>query len=488
VTASTSRQTVQRRAHHTLQYITRLIPTASTVLAPVVIGLFPHPADSRRAHIIYVRNLLQITEYASELESEILALITERMVKIDVQVQHAVEDLAEELGERVVEAIGGLPTSAMDLEDEEDESDDESDLEDDDIDEEAQRAKEITRDVEKLDIVLDLLFAHYSKLMASPSIDKRDAAIDNLLSQFSNTILPTYHSRHTQFLLFHFAQTSPELVETFVSKCILLTRDLGRPALLRQSAAAYLASFVARGVHVPAQIVRDVFDVIGDQLSDLRHDFEPSCRGPDLRRYSIYYSLVQALLYIFCFRWRDLEAGLHEAADGDDLAAALRDDDDAQHIWIPGIKDTLSSNIFSPLNPLKVCSSSIVSEFAKIAHHVGILYVYHLIETNKRLRLITSYSSSDRIATGYNTPNRETALTARMDDAYAQLDPYFPFDPYQLPRSKQWIDGDYREWTGIPGVHDRGVVDSDSEDDDEVDSELDEEQATGTDGDDDDLD
>jgi RNA polymerase I-specific transcription initiation factor RRN3 len=75
-----------------------------------------------------------------------------------------------------------------------------------------------------------------------------------------------------------------------------------------------------------------------------------------------------------------------------------------------------------------------------------------------------------------------------MDDAYAQLDPYFPFDPYQLPRSKQWIDGDYREWTGIPGVHDRGVVDSDSEDDDEVDSELDEEQATGTDGDDDDLD
>lgn len=424
-----------------------------------------------------MHNILKLTEYTPELQSEILSLITERLVKIDVQVQTDLEDLADDFGEDVVHDMPKPRTSTSKSIDEEDESEEESDLSEDELDADAQRAKDITKNVEKLDYILDLLFTYYEPLFSGTSIRARDSALDVLFSQFTSIILPTYRSRHTQFLLFHFAQTSPALVDNFVGACVHFAFDKGRPSIMRQSAAAYLASFVARGIHVPSQIVRDVFDYIGGQLSIYRSEYEPNCRGPDLRRYSNYYSLLQALLYIFCFRWRDLEAGLEEQADEEDIPLT----DDLTHVWIPGIKETFTQNIFSKLNPLKVCSPAIVNEFAKIANHLGVIYVFHLLETNKRLRLSQFSGQFDRDLT-HNVPERETALSSRKDETYQQLDEYFPFDPYHLPRSKRWVQDDYREWKSIPGLDEKVDDASGSEDDDEEDSDADDE-GTGTDDD-----
>jgi RNA polymerase I-specific transcription initiation factor RRN3 len=390
-----------------------------------------------------------------------------------VQVQVDLEDLAEDVGEGLVQSIPDLKTHLSDEIDGEDGSDEDSDdSEDEEFDPDAQRAKDITNNVEKMDIILDMLFSYYDPIFSGTSDQARDSALDILLTQFTTIILPTYRSRHTQFLLFHFAQTSPALIDIFVGACIRFAFDKTRPAIMRQSAAAYVASFVARGIHVPSSIVRDVFDYIGSQLATYRAEYEPTCRGPDRRRYSNYYSLFQALLCIFCFRWRDLEAAPWEAADNDDIP--LLDDLPHDHVWIPGIKETLSQNIFSKLNPLKVCSPAIVSEFAKIANHLGIIYVFHLLETNKRLRL-SQFSSSLNLDSAYSLPERETALSGRAEESFQQLDEYFPFDPCHLPRSKRWIDGDYRVWQGIPGLHDEEEEVGDSEDDEEG-----EEPGTGT--------
>ena len=426
-----------------------------------------------------MHNLLKITEYAPELQCEILSLITERLVKIDVEVQVDLEDLAEDAGEGVVQGISDLQSRITEEIDGEDDSEDDSDNSDDeDVDPDAQRAKGIMANVEKLDVILDILFSFYAPLFSETPGQAGDSALDILLSHFTTIILPTYRSRHTQFLLFHFAQTSPALIDHFVGTCVHTAFDKTRPAIMRQSAAAYLASFVARGIHVSSSIVRDVFDYIGNQLSIYRAEYEPSCRGPDRRRYSNYYSLLQALLYIFCFRWRDLEAGPEEQADNDDIPLL----DDLPHMWIPGIKETLAQNIFSKLNPLKVCSPAIVSEFAKIANHLGIIYVFHLLEANKRLRLSQFTGSLERDVS-YSLPERETALSGRKEESYQQLDEYFPFDPYHLPRSKRWIDSDYREWKAIPGLDDDkdDGPESDEEDDDE--GTLVDEEGTGTDDD-----
>lgn len=454
-----------------MQYLLQLVPSASCVLSPILTNTFPHETESKRAHAVYTQNILKITNYASQLQNDVLALITERLIKVDVQVQVDLEDLAEDVGDGLVQDIplinGGFDDDMDDSED----SDDDSVASDETGNAEAQRTKDITRNVEKMDIILDVLFEYYTQIISRTDADGRLGALEILLSQFVAIILPTHRSRHTQFLLFHFAQLSRGSIDTFVGTCVQIAFDKVQPSVVRQGAAAYLASFVARGTHVPSDIVCDVFDYIGAELERLRTSYEPTCRGPDLRRYSTFYSLVQALLYIFCFRWRDLESNPAEE-DFEDSP-----DDFNEHHWKAGVKEMLASNIFSKLNPLKVCSPIIVTEFARAANHLGVVYVFHLLETNKRIRLSTATlfpSDQTSINNAYNHPERESALSARHDEGHHHLDEYFPFDPYHLPKSKRWIEGDYREWAGIPGLDEEedNQSDSGSDDDEAKDSDL----------------
>ena len=462
------------RAHSTLRYILQLVPSASSMLSSILVNNFPDLAASRRTYTVYTTNILEIVSYAPELGSDILNLITERLVKIDVQVQEDVLDLAEDIGEGLVHDISKVGT-ANDLDDESDSSEDSDDEDEDVFSAEAERTKEITRSVVKMDCILDMLFGHYAKSFpktTSIRLTTTDDAFNIfnvILGQFTSIVLPTYRSRHTQFLLFHYAQTSHELMDLFCGACIQIIFDKTRPSPVRQSAAAYLASFVARAAHVPTHTVVDVFEYLSTQLKVLRAEHEPHCRGPDLQRYPIYYALMQALLYIFCFRWRDLQV----RDDDDDLS---HDDyeERGERNWIGGLKKTFEQNVYSRLNPLKICAPIIVSEFARIANHLQVVYIFHIIETNKRISFTASHfcppsssvptssqslASSPAYGSTFRKPGqskewqgRQTALSVKKDDAYKILDGYFPFDPYYLPRSKRWVEGDYREWKGIKGL------------------------------------
>ena len=415
-------------------------------------------------------NLLTLIGYAPELRSDVLVLATDRLVKIDVGVQVDIEDLADDADEDLVQKISQVQQS-LDEETEDNEiSETESEDDEEDEDDEVQRTKDIMKNVAKMDSMLDILFEYYDQDFSSGSTEDQNGLLDMLLSQFATTILPALRSRHTQFLLFHFAQRSPTYIDTFVGTCIQIAFDKRKqPAIMRQASAAYLASFVARGSHVPAGIVRDVFDYISNELEHLRHEYERNCKGPNLQRYSDFYSLVQALLYIFCFRWRDLQLDADEDED-DDLG--IQD-----HQFKSGVKEALSRNIFSKLNPLKLCSPAIVTEFARVANHLGAVYVFHLLETNKRIRL-SQLPNSTEPSHKHSNPDRETALSMSADESHQYLDEYFPFDPYHLPKSKRWIERDYREWTGLPGLENQDV---DSEDDEDLAVDNDVEEGTDTD-------
>ncbi|KAL8670771.1 MAG: hypothetical protein Q9168_004713 [Polycauliona sp. 1 TL-2023] len=465
------RSRIYQRAHKIIQYLLQIIPSACRILVTIVTNTFPHQSDSRRAHVIFTHNLLRITEYAPVLRADILTLITERLIKIDLQVQEDLEDLAEEVEEGVVQHVPRVRSDINSILDESHDSDDDDDDDesetDDEMDEDTLRTQTITKNVEKMDCILDMLFTYYDQMMSTPSSSSQVDPVEILFSQFQTVILPTHRSRHTQFLLFHFVQQCPAHIDVFVGMCAQTSFDKKRPAMVRQAAAAYLASFVARGTHVSSEIVREVWDYISTELRKQVREWEPGCRGPDLQRYSTYYTLVQALLYIFCFRWRDFVSGPDEDYEEDGLPSIYGEE---RH-WRAGVKETLQLNIFSRLNPLKACSPGIVTEFARIAHHLHVIYVYHLLETNKRIRL------SNRVS-NYSQLNRETALSAKRQDENQHLDEYFPFDPYHLPRSKRWIEGDYREWAGIPGLDDEKAAESDSVDEELEDSDV--EEGTGT--------
>ena len=370
-----------------------------------------------------------------QLEAEVLALVTERLVKIDVQVQVDTEDLEEDDVEE------GLLQEKLAQDSDDDSIDSDAESTASGVDEQTRRIQALKSSVVKMDAIMDLLFGFYAPAFEGSPM-KMERTFDLLLQHFALIILPTYRSRHSQFLLFHFAQTSEAFTDKFAGTCFHLMCDKTRPVLLRQSSAAYLASFVARGAHISTQVVREVFQLLSVHLDQARMHQEISGRGSDLQRHGTFHAMVQALLYIFCFRWRDLV----DDADEVDVSEV----EELQ--WAPGVKEGLTRAIYSKFNPLRVCSPSIVNEFARIAHQLRFLYIYPLLETNRRQHLLRKMSTPSKAT--YDGVQGEGAVVVTPDGSL-QLDAYFPFDPYHLPISKRWLKGDYVEWQEIAGFESR---------------------------------
>ncbi|KAG5954480.1 hypothetical protein E4U57_004449 [Claviceps arundinis] len=476
-----SRDTMRQRLHSAIQYLLQMFPSAVAVLENLLGSKFPFPDESTKVHMAYIHNLLQVKTYVPDLQEEILDLILNRVVKIDSQMQVDLEDLDDDVAAAVMYALRENQRQSAEWEDDDaDDSDDESvDSEDPDYDQGALRIKSVKESVEKMDAVLDTLFAVYSPHFDNPGSDKAFGMFETILREFDHMVLPTYKSRHTQFLIFHFAQQHERLIDAFCGQLFATAFRSNTPNVLKQAAAAYLASFVARGAHVPPSLVRTMFTLLLHHLEQYRKKYEPVCRGPDLKRFNPYYSLVQATLYIFCFRWQDLVVSAPETVDPDDAVSYI-----GQELqWVGTCKQDLWVQILGKLNPLKVCAPVIVEEFTKLAHRLNFMYVYPLVESNKRVRLTQFLSST------YSTGGalRDAGYEAQSE-SYHQLDPYFPFDPYQLPVSKRWLTGDYVHWKSIPGLNDEDEAD-DSDDREEVDGieeeELEEERTATDSGSDD---
>ncbi|KAI9879410.1 MAG: hypothetical protein M1823_006839, partial [Watsoniomyces obsoletus] len=198
-----------------------------------------------------------------------------------------------------------------------DDSDSDATLEDDPA---IARQRKVKEDVKQVDQMMEILFQYYTALTTSTTLETRHNAVERLIDQFHSIILPTYRSRHPQFLIFHFAQSDPIIVDQFVTSCVSVLLDKKQSPVLRHSAAAYFSGFVGRGAHVAPSVVHDCLDLLCDQLTSLRKTYEPSCtHGADLKRYGDFYAVFQAILYIFCFRWRDIASASSDLDEDDDL-------------------------------------------------------------------------------------------------------------------------------------------------------------------------
>lgn len=465
-----TREVAQTRLHFALRYLLRIFPAAKPVLAHLISSKYPYHDDSKRMHIAYVRNLLRLREYSPPLKNDITDLIISRLVKIDTEMQMDLEDMDDRLTTMVAMALRSTQAGGnQDEEGSDDDDDNESVSSVESEDDELTRVKTAKESFEKMDFILDALFELYTPYFRDPRSDEAMEVFGELLSEFSNIILPNLKSRHTQFLVFHFGQQSEELVDAFCGTCINIAFESQRPPVLQQAASAYLASFVARGAHVPGHIVIKIFEVLGFHLDQMRTLYETSCRGPDVRRYAPFYALMQALMYIFCFRWQDLISSVPEDVDKDDPSSYL----DQEIEWETEVKDIMRRNIYSKLNPLKVCSPVIVEQFANLAHRFRFMYVYPLLESNKRVRL-SQYSAG-----AYSSGGALRDLSFDMnDESWQQLDSYFPFDPYQLPISKRWVEEDYLPWRSIPGLSSEEDDESDEDGLGEDDEQLEEDTAT----------
>ncbi|KAK3645123.1 DNA independent RNA polymerase I transcription factor [Elasticomyces elasticus] len=470
-----SRATMFKRVHGAVKSLLRQVPSATAALTRTLKGEFPDDLANSRSYLQYQRHLLRLSEYLPELKAEVLAILTQRLVSIDVQVQLDLEDLEDEAEETLLQQRPRLKGAQPSQEDSDDTEDDSVSESEETVADAELRLRDLRLKVAKMDGSMDLLFEYYAPLIESGLKAELNDAYHQLLAHFETFILPN-RTRHAQFLVFHFAQTLPEHAFIFVRRCIQTIFEPSRSLSLRLNACAYLGSFVARGAHLPTDLVREIFADLSRELESMRKRYEPTCHGPDKRSYSVYYAIAQAMLYIFCFRWRDLQMGAASPDPGDedmtveDLVAEAKD-----LAWLPGVKEILQKNMLSRLNPLKVCAPAITSEFADLALHVKFMYVFSKLESNKRVRLGNAYVARSAGALS-DMGRRETAMDRKLGEAHLQLEVYFPFDPYHLPQSKRWVEGEYNEWKspqGMQRIDDEEEEDSgDDSDDDSLPEDL----------------
>lgn len=462
---------IHRRVLQAIQHITTNVPSSPAALADRVSSRLEFDFQKAEERMTYIRNFMEMISYVPELASEILTCVLRELIKLDVSVQVDLDEEEDDAEDDILNHMSSSQTlaagSSQDmlkspLDDDDDEEDDvsttdESEMdEDEEVDPSIVRRRKLKEDIKQVDLIMDILFQYYSRLTTSTVLQTRDTAVEQLISQFHAHILPTYRARHPQFLVFHFAQSDPIIVDRFVTSCVAVLVDKRQPYLLRQSAAAYFSGFVGRGAHVSPQVVQDCLNLLCDHLSILRKSYEPSCRGPDLKRYGDFYAAFQAILYIFCFRWRDIAS----ASSDDESDFEIDDDEVETYHFAESFREALRAAIYSPLNPLRICTPVIVEQFAKLAHALQLFYVYPKLEENRHVRVTSHWRNMADLT--ISNPDRDLSWVGDN----GMLEGYFPYDPYHLPISKHWIEGDYVEWKGIPGEE---ADDTDSEEETDMD-------------------
>lgn len=185
----------------------------------------------------------------------------------------------------------------------------------------------------------------------------KDALFHHLLHLFSRSILPTFKCRHVQFLLFWYCSLEQDFSDFFLGFLIhkaiytgttdtnqqqqqidqsMYERDRStgssktEPMVLRQASASYVASFVSRARYISPSYTRTVvfnlcsyleahleahsnaiaaINLVGLQGVADEKTRRLGSAQPGNEEHAIFYAVAQAVFYIFCFRWKDLQLG-----------------------------------------------------------------------------------------------------------------------------------------------------------------------------------
>ncbi|KAG0320571.1 hypothetical protein BG000_003517 [Podila horticola] len=480
------------RVHQALKYILDLIPTGPTSLFPLLVAEFPHKRESIRAHVTFVKNILTILDYAPILREQVLAIIIDRIIKIDVEIQVELEELEDSDTEVVYDFdLGNLGDNGEDGENDSDSDSDSDAGSNSDSDSEAPEVsvlniKDMTH---KLDMMLLHVFLYLERFINScrhlPMVNGQPPApIQStfmiLLTIFNKTILQTFKSRHTQFLLFYYMSIATQFSDYFLGCLCRQILDKSQPQIMRIAAAAYLSSFVARAKYLDIRQVGMVVEMLGAFALQFVEQVDTGSHIlPDAERYAIFYASVQALLYIFCFRWKILVIGgearpVASNKDDFDSAGMIVGTMDSPSIpaetavrqWHSGLAP-LQRIVTSRLNPLKMCSDNVVKQFARLSNSLNFMYIYPILEQNKKIFIprtsVSAYNAPQGPSGGtYSVGQNSVGNGAGGGSGGAlphELETFFPFDPYRLRQSARFMSNIYQDW------------ENDEDEDEEVDHE-----------------
>lgn len=182
-----SPETKKERLHLGLRYLLELFPAGGRIVLNLVESKFPYTEEPKAVHMTYIDHLLQLKNDRPDLERDIMELILSRLVKLDVEMTLDLENEGDDTTRAVMRQM-----AAAEKLDDDGESDAESVVSDDndEDDDETRRVTLIKSKLETMDATMDLLFSIYTPIFETPDSELALATFQDLLSDFSNVILP----------------------------------------------------------------------------------------------------------------------------------------------------------------------------------------------------------------------------------------------------------------------------------------------------------
>lgn len=447
--------------HKTLKYIIQISPASFSTLPLIIRRNFPNKNAPKEELVHYIENILHILTYCNDLRYTVWSLIVENLIKLDVELQNEIDDVDDEDLNAALENGSGddmdpesnndddegnetnfpelaneqlLPKSPN-LSDKEDagydadyneDEEDESELlhEDGDDVEYNMEIEGITDLSSKLDAIMQLIFQSTEKSFTEDGLEEGNgiALFNTLISIFRTYILPTHYTRCVQYLIFHMVQQQSDLTDSFLVMLLDVVFNSNEIASNRIKAMQYVCSFMARAKSLSRGQLLTVMKYLMSWCNEYvtEREKEVGFGKGGMERFSMLYCVLQGLMYIFCFRFRDLK----------------REDNDEE--WELRLDKFFNMMIMSKFNPLKFCNETVVLIFARIVQKVDMCYCFSIIEKNKRERL-----NGIRDATA----NTESSLNRfERKQEFLDLEAYFPFDPLMLKDSKRIIHKNYIDW------------------------------------------
>ncbi|KAH9302628.1 hypothetical protein KI387_014211, partial [Taxus chinensis] len=392
---------VLERVHLAIQQIAELVPTAALRLQPIILRRMPHRIIHKDWNALYVENMLRVESSAvgEIIGGRILMAVVDRLIEIDVEIRW--EHILHEDTSKVY-------IFEMEMDDDEENEEDPGKPGSEATTQFAKYSggkQSLGEVADKMDVLMELTLNHLNICAHEGRLPQ---VYDTLMHSFQSTILNTHKSKFTQFLIFYLCSLAPASCgATFASMLCDIFVTKSRSPNTRMTAAAYLASYLARAKYLPLFVVSASLKRLVDwclqytpQQNNEKKTINPGLHG-------VFYSACQAIMYVLCFRLKSLI------------------DDPKQRLLIEALP--LKEILEHKLNPLKVCLPSVVEEFLRQVKAVHLFDVSQFITANNMLET-----------------NESKAF-----GGVERLDMFFPFDPYLLKESDRFVRPNFTFWSMV---------------------------------------
>ncbi|CAJ0625813.1 8909_t:CDS:2 [Entrophospora sp. SA101] len=352
---------INGRVHTAVKSIIKIIPNSVDELYKLVVQEFPHKTEPLYVQVTYLKNLLQLLDYINELQFDVLQLIFSRLIQIDVQGKlKDIKDLEDSIPEYNISLYGdGNNPDSLNSE-------------------------------------------TYQKLSTIQTNKGQEEIYKILMNIFEKQILCTCKSRYVQFIIFWYISLDGSFSRRFIT--LILRKALGEQEseIIKLAATQYLASFAARAKFLGKQELHQMFHIIGNWVEGYISKYKISIAYKQAKQNKHFYSVLTAIIYVFCYRWKDLTNKNGWCKESD---------------WVKTILN-------SKFKPLEMCTRSIVEVFIYIANKVKFL------------------QCSTDCGTHHDDDEEEESLW--------EVSTFFPFDPFGLKTSQHYLNDIYIHWEGFP--------------------------------------